>query len=50
MDIRAYIKPEILLIAFEIEDVISVSSTVTTDPTGFGLPGGTGDGYFDVNQ
>jgi len=50
MEIRVYEKPEIILMSFEIEDIISVSSPVTTDPTGFGLPGGTGDGYYDVNQ
>lgn len=46
-----YISPEIKIIKFEIPDVLTNSSVVTTNPGGNVNIGGTGgDGYIDFDD
>lgn len=52
---RVYNVPEIELLSFDIEDIITVSTPITTNPPtttsggGIGI-GGTGDGEIDFSD
>ena len=48
---KKYISPEIQIIEFDLEDVLTNSSVVTTAPGGsIGVGGSGGDGYIDFDD
>ena len=45
-----YIKPELVILEFDITDVLTNSSVVTTTPAGINMGGTGGDGYIDIED
>ena len=45
-----YIKPELVISEFDVEDILTNSSVVTTAPANIGMGGTGGDGYIDIED
>lgn len=45
-----YLSPEIEIIQFDVTDVLTNSSVVTTHPAGVNIGGSGGDGYIDFDD
>jgi hypothetical protein len=45
-----YISPKIEILEFNVEDILTNSSVVTTNPGGVSIGGSGGDGYIDFDD